>query len=508
MAVPGGGPAGIFISYRRADASWPARWLADRLTGHFGAGVVFQDVDSIGPGDDFAAEIETAVGTCSVLLAVIGPEWLTAEGDAGRRLDDPQDWVRLEIEAAFSRGVRIVPVLADGARMPAANELPPSLRGLARRQAVSLSPASLDISKLVSVIETALAPVEESRQQAEKRKPERAQSGRSQVNRLLMNAVHDALTLTGAEKANAVSALIPAAVLAAPERVGWLIAEAETTARSILDVSRRADALGRVAGAVASADPERAETIARSIEDAWMRADALGRVARAVASADPERAETIARSIEDAILRAFALASVAGAVASADADRAVWLAAEAETTARSIEDAVFRPDALARVAGAVASADPERAVWLAAEAEAAARSIEDVFRRADALARVAGAVASADPERAETIARSIEDVAYRVDALARVTEVVASADAERGMWLASEVEAAVRSMGDALFLPINAVFRANALARVAGAVASADPERAETIARSIENATTRASALADVVRHLAQQENL
>ena len=89
--------AKIFISYRRADASWPARWLTDRLVDRFGPGVVFQDVDSIRPGDDFAAEIVAAVEACSALLAVIGPRWLTVEGDGGRRIDDPQDWVRLEI---------------------------------------------------------------------------------------------------------------------------------------------------------------------------------------------------------------------------------------------------------------------------------------------------------------------------------------------------------------------------------------------------------------------------
>jgi TIR domain len=157
MAMSGGGHAGIFISYRRADASWPALWLADRLGHQFGTAVVFQDVDSIRPGDDFAAEIEAAVGACSVLLAVIGPQWLAAEGDA-RRLDDPQDWVRLEIEAAMKREIRIIPVLVDGARMPSAGQLPPSLRDLARRQAVTLSPESLDTRRLVSVLETALPP--------------------------------------------------------------------------------------------------------------------------------------------------------------------------------------------------------------------------------------------------------------------------------------------------------------------------------------------------------------
>jgi hypothetical protein len=120
MAVSGAGAAGIFISYRRADAGWPARWLTDQLSAHFGAGVVFQDVDSILPGDDFAAEIEAAVGACSVLLVLIGLRWLAAEGAAGRRLDDPGDWVRLELEVALRRKVRIIPVLVDGAAMPAA----------------------------------------------------------------------------------------------------------------------------------------------------------------------------------------------------------------------------------------------------------------------------------------------------------------------------------------------------------------------------------------------------
>jgi hypothetical protein len=124
MAVSGGRPTRIFVSYRRVDASWATRWLTDRLAGQFGAGVVFQDVDSIRPGDDFAAEIETAVGSCSVLLAVIGPRWLAAESDTGqRRVDNPEDWVRLEIEAAMNRGIRIIPVLIDGARMPSAAEL-------------------------------------------------------------------------------------------------------------------------------------------------------------------------------------------------------------------------------------------------------------------------------------------------------------------------------------------------------------------------------------------------
>ena len=126
-------PARIFISYRHEDASWPVRWLTDKLTDHFGTGVVFQDVDSIRPGDDFAAEIEAAVGGCSVLLAVIGPRWLAAQDGGGRRIENPRDWVRLEIETAITRQVRVIPVLVDEATLPDASELPKSLQKLSRQ---------------------------------------------------------------------------------------------------------------------------------------------------------------------------------------------------------------------------------------------------------------------------------------------------------------------------------------------------------------------------------------
>ena len=84
-----------------------------------------------------------AVGSCDVLLALIGDEWLTVTDEHGRRrLDDPDDFARLELEAALARNIRVIPVLVDGARMPRADELPPSLAPLAGRQALQLSPAS------------------------------------------------------------------------------------------------------------------------------------------------------------------------------------------------------------------------------------------------------------------------------------------------------------------------------------------------------------------------------
>jgi hypothetical protein len=149
----------IFISYRREETAYPAGWLYDRLVGHFG-GQVFKDVDSIELGDDFVEVITRAVGSCDVLLALIGAEWLTITDEHERpRLDNPDDFVRLEIEAALSRRVRVIPVLVGGARMPRAEDLPDSMAALVRRQALELSPTRFDFdtSRLLKVLDRTLA---------------------------------------------------------------------------------------------------------------------------------------------------------------------------------------------------------------------------------------------------------------------------------------------------------------------------------------------------------------
>jgi TIR domain len=98
------GEAGrVFISYRRQETAWPARELYDVLVAELGPDRVFKDVDNIEPGDDFVERIQSAVGSCQVLLALIGPQWLTITDARGeRRLDDPQDFVRLEVETALN----------------------------------------------------------------------------------------------------------------------------------------------------------------------------------------------------------------------------------------------------------------------------------------------------------------------------------------------------------------------------------------------------------------------
>jgi hypothetical protein len=157
MTVAEGG--GIFVSYRRQDTSHLAGRLYDRLASALGEENVFIDVDMIQLGEDFAEAISRAVTACEVLLAVIGPNWLTAADMRGsRRLDDPYDFVRLEIEAALTGGVRVIPVLVEDAAMPGRQDLPESLAGLARRSALRIRHEAFanDAARLVDVIQRAL----------------------------------------------------------------------------------------------------------------------------------------------------------------------------------------------------------------------------------------------------------------------------------------------------------------------------------------------------------------
>jgi glycerophosphoryl diester phosphodiesterase len=153
------GEAGrVFISYRRQDTAWPARQLYDVLVAELGADRVFKDVDNIEPGDDFVERIQSAVGSCEVLLALIGPQWLTVTDANGlRRLDDPQDFVRIEVETALTRDdVRVIPILVDNARMPSPQELPSGLARLTRRQAVEINPVNFDTRRLLRVLNDTL----------------------------------------------------------------------------------------------------------------------------------------------------------------------------------------------------------------------------------------------------------------------------------------------------------------------------------------------------------------
>jgi curved DNA-binding protein CbpA len=130
----------IFICYRREDSVGHTGRLFDRLVDQYGRDRVFMDLDAIEPGEDFVESIRRRVGACEVQLVVIGPAWArSADATGRRRLDDPDDFVRLEVQIALSRNVRVIPVLVGGATMPSAADLPEVLRPLVRRQAFELS---------------------------------------------------------------------------------------------------------------------------------------------------------------------------------------------------------------------------------------------------------------------------------------------------------------------------------------------------------------------------------
>jgi len=109
------------------------------------------DVAAIEAGVDFVDVLHKAVGSCDALLAVIGPQWLSATQGGNRRLDDPRDFVRIEIAGALERNVRVLPVLVEGARVPPVESLPADLQALTRRQAIELRDARWDddIERLV-----------------------------------------------------------------------------------------------------------------------------------------------------------------------------------------------------------------------------------------------------------------------------------------------------------------------------------------------------------------------
>ena len=153
----------IFVNYRRHDSEGEAGRLFDELEKHFGEGAVFMDVAGIEPGQDFRKAIDQSVASCRVLLAVIGPQWLDASDGAGtRRLDDPGDFVRIELASALRSGIPVVPVLVRGSKMPRPEELPDDLRELAYRNAVELTHArwKSDIQLLVRALRPAMAETE------------------------------------------------------------------------------------------------------------------------------------------------------------------------------------------------------------------------------------------------------------------------------------------------------------------------------------------------------------
>jgi len=131
--------AKIFLNYRREETSGHAGRLYDRLSQHFGPDNIFMDLDTLKPGVDFAQDIDQAVGQCEVMVSLVGKSWLVLPDEIGApRIKNPEDWVRLEIQAALERNIPVVPVLVQRASMPSQNQVPSDIAQFTRRQAFEL----------------------------------------------------------------------------------------------------------------------------------------------------------------------------------------------------------------------------------------------------------------------------------------------------------------------------------------------------------------------------------
>ena len=148
----------IFISYRRDDTAGYARAVYDELAREFGADRVFIDVDDIAAGQSFADVIRGAVNSSSVVLVLIGKRWRGDRDGATPRLDDADDFVRIEVAAALSSGAPVIPVLLDGALMPGEAQLPNALRALASRNAfeVRATAFAADMARLTVELRSTL----------------------------------------------------------------------------------------------------------------------------------------------------------------------------------------------------------------------------------------------------------------------------------------------------------------------------------------------------------------
>ncbi|MFO0701555.1 MAG: toll/interleukin-1 receptor domain-containing protein [Nitrospira sp.] len=150
----------ILISYRREDSADVTGRIYDRLVQEFGSEAIFKDVDNIPPGVDFRKYLDVQVAKCEVFLAVIGREWMKKRGSKGKsRLEDPGDFVRIEVESALKRDIPVIPVLVSGAAIPPTDRLPSSLQDLSYRHGVVVRPDPdfrRDMDRLIEFLKRAI----------------------------------------------------------------------------------------------------------------------------------------------------------------------------------------------------------------------------------------------------------------------------------------------------------------------------------------------------------------
>jgi flagellar biosynthesis GTPase FlhF len=220
----------IFISYRRIDSEGYAGRIYDRLAPYFGNDAIFMDVDDIPAGVDFVKYLEKEVQSCDVLIALIGRQWLNVKDEHGiRRLDNPNDFVRIEIATALKRDIRVIPVLLGGAQMPNVSDLPENLQSLTRRNGVLVYHHSFhaDTNRLIKHLEDALRAAEK----AAKEKAAREKAEKESTKKARLEAEKQARQKAAKEKAEREAAKKAAREKAEKDAVEKARLEAEEQAR-------------------------------------------------------------------------------------------------------------------------------------------------------------------------------------------------------------------------------------------------------------------------------------
>jgi len=223
--VPGSSSQGIFLSYRHEDAAPYARLLQHELRERFPDAQVFMDLDPIEAGLPFAEVIQDAVDSCAVLVALIGRQWVTLADEHGnRRLDNAGDLVRFEVQAALERGVRVIPVLVDGASPPHRQQLPSGLHKLAGLNSHKLSDDryQYDADQLFDLIQQVLAPIDE-REEADRQARQAGQRTARQETELTVPAGTVTFLLTDIEGSTRLWESVPEAMEVALERHNRLV---------------------------------------------------------------------------------------------------------------------------------------------------------------------------------------------------------------------------------------------------------------------------------------------
>jgi tetratricopeptide (TPR) repeat protein len=245
----------LFISYRREDSSGHVLALLPALRKHFGADRIFKDTDNIPPGADFLKFIRRELESCSVLLAIIGRDWLTVQDPrlGHRRLDNPEDFLRVEVATALkNERVRVIPVLVERATMPATEDLPPDLAELRYRNAVELSDVrwESDVQLLIEAVERACVD-SAAKPEAASQRPELADLHKRRAREIAAHLT-DAREALEARDCEAALWACEKALLLDPQRSEAL--ELLDRARSAIDEQKIETALGQARQALSRRD--------------------------------------------------------------------------------------------------------------------------------------------------------------------------------------------------------------------------------------------------------------